>query len=125
MSDFLIELSSLKEEISEWHRATFPSCSMDSQKEKLFEETEELFVEITKYNDSDTLYEEIADVYIVSVVLFSRYNLFIGKMMCEYIEKNLCINHAHLLAEVRAKMEINKNRKWTVDNKGVPRHIGD
>ena len=108
----------LEQEITEWHKKTFPDVTMQELLLKLEEELAELFDAINvKAEITEQAMEEQADVYIVSVALMERFNSRIGLHFysMDYTNKEL-------MKAVRNKMEINKQRTWhKVD--GQYRHI--
>lgn len=106
----------LNNEIVEWHKQTFPDCTMESQLLKLDEELKEA---ATAPSISEKE-KEFADVYIVSLVLARRFDSAIGH---EFF-KNMNVMDSHKLLQcVEKKMVINRNRKW-IKVGGVYRHEG-
>lgn len=110
------ELTALNKDIVAWHTKTFPDCTFESQLLKLDEEIKEVVA--SKLEGRIATYEEIADVYIVSVVLAKRYKSAIGKYFVSLVQEYPVPN---LAVRVEKKMEINKKRVW-VKIKGVYRH---
>ena len=108
---------SLNKDIVAWHKKTFPDCTIESQLLKLDEEIKEVVASRKEGRIADT-YEEIADVYIVSVVLAKRYKSAIGKYFVNLVKEYPVPN---LPVRVEKKMEINKKRVW-VKIRGVYRH---
>lgn len=104
------------EAIVEWHKKTFPDADLPSQLMKLEEELKE-FYEATKLTDHDSIMQEIADIYIVSVVLARRYHSRIG---VKYL-KDFGFSDVQIIEYVSNKMDKNVNRKWCKIN-GVYRH---
>ena len=82
--------------IKNWHVETFPNANKKAILEKAYEEIREF--ESESIHNYDAMYEEAADVAIVLYALCSRH----GRSLTDLIEK---------------KMEINKNRVWTNEDK--------
>lgn len=109
-----MNIEQLNEEILEWHKTTFPLCTVESQLLKLDEELKEVIECVLK---SESSQEELADAYIVSLVLAKRYKSTIGGYFVGLFSKE----YTALWENVKKKMEINKMRKWK-KVEGVYRH---
>lgn len=103
-------------DIVEWHKKTFPDTDLKSQLLKLEEELLEM-EEATKKTDQEAIMNEVADVYIVSVVLAKRYHSRIGISYLRYF----CFTNIQILEHVSKKMDENVKRTWEKKN-GVDRH---
>ena len=99
--------------IIKWHKQTFPDCTYESQLLKLEEELEE-------YKEARKPYKitELADIYIVSLVLMDRFESLIGSHIFEWADKIFKIIGYDAVKE---KFEANKDRVWIID-RGVYRH---
>lgn len=113
----MIDVEKLNSEIVEWHKKTFPDCTHESQLLKLDEELKEVAECVLK---SESSQEELADAYIVALVLAKRYRSTIGGYFVGLYSAKKTV----LWENVKKKMEINKRRKWHKVN-GVYRHDDD
>jgi hypothetical protein len=113
----MTELEKLKKEIVEWHKQTFPDCTLEAQLLKLDEELSEV-VEDQRAGKIEESHEELADAYIVALVLAKRYNSMIGKYFVGLAEEHPV---PAFVSRVKDKMEINKRRTWHKQN-GVYHH---
>ena len=104
-------------DIVAWHKRAFPDATLGSQLLKLEEEIREV-TEAKSRGDTDHANKEMADVYIVSVVLDKRFDSVIGRYF-------LWLTNAHPIPRLKElveyKMEINKSRNWICKD-GVYRH---
>lgn len=107
----------LNKEIIQWHRETFPNCTFESQLVKLEEELSEV-VKAHNLGNMQNAYEEMADVYIVALVLAKRYKSHIGIYFVEALKDK---DIPFFVMRIKRKMEINKRRNW-VEVDGVYRH---
>lgn len=110
--------------ITEWHKATFPNATLASQLVKFNEEINELDI------SEDKREKELADVVIVAIVLFNRFNCKIG-----FLAINSFINQLlgsimnpveaqqYINRLVNEKMEINSKRTWEETASGEYRHV--
>jgi len=89
----------LMHDIAEWHQRTFPDATPEIVAEKLCEEATELLADI---RDGKDWSEEAADVFIVLSVLLRRYR----------------DADDDIAEHVRAKMKINRQRRWNKDASG-------
>ena len=103
--------------IVSWHKRAFPNATLESQLLKLEEEVREV-TEAQSRGDIDNVHKEMADVYIVSVVLDKRFDSVIGRYF-------LWLTNAYPIPRLKElvgyKMEINKSRNWVCKD-GVYRH---
>ena len=118
----------LEQEILDWHQATFPDADLQSQIIKWDEEYKEICF-ATNYDD---LLMEIADCVIVATS-FKRYGV-VGEILEQVFNKSLLkiADHDYFDIEniqaniindkVKEKLEINKTRKWKLEN-GIYKHI--
>jgi len=84
----------VQEQVTEWHRDTFPNATEEAMKRKLEEETVELLEALfSKKENRDAIVEELADVVIVASSLFNRWGV-------------------NLEMAVLKKLEVNKARAW-------------
>ena len=97
-------------DIVNWHKETFPNCTLDSQKKKFCEE----YIEYLESKDP----EELADLCIVGLVLSGRYG-FVG---CDQIAWQE-LNQIDINYWIDKKMEKNSKRTWIFVD-GVYRHRG-
>lgn len=107
----------IDDEILEWHKKTFPKADIKSQLLKLDEELKEV-VDAHKNGETEKAYDELADVYIVSLVLEKRFNSTIGAYFIGLLQEHPA---PELMKRVKNKMKINKKRTWHEEN-GVYRH---
>ena len=102
----------ITDEIAEWHKATFPDATFESQILKLEEEIREFY---TCYDNE----EELADILIVSIVLAHRFKSEIGiEIFASFFDYE---NPDRMDKLIKKKMEINRGRTW-VKVDGVYRH---
>ena len=92
--------------IMRWHREALPNCDVGSQRLKLSNECEEFY---WAGSLKDKL-EEIADVYIVAAVLWTRYHDYAGRFVLERIERSK--DWVKIAEAVDAKMDINATRTF-------------
>ena len=85
------------EAIVEWHKNTFPNCTVEEQAQKVKEEIQEVINTLIYADGMDRYIEEVADVYIASLVLKQRFGVDLRLPISEAIEK---------------KMDENAKRKW-------------
>lgn len=83
-------------DILEWHKKTFPNCTVEEQADKVGEEIHEMIMAIVNEESKERLAEEVADVYIASLVLKERFGVDL-LLPVEAIDK---------------KMDENVKRKW-------------
>ena len=107
----------LDDKIVEWHKNTFPDATLESQLLKLDEELKEV-VDAQRNGEKEKSYDELADVYIVSLVLAKRFDSTTGKYFLGLLEEHPA---PESLKRVEKKMEINAKRKW-IKKDGVYRH---
>lgn len=100
-----------------WHKKTFPDCTFESQLAKLDEELKEV-VDAQRNGEKEKSYDELADVYIVSLVLAKRFNSTTGKYFLGLLNEHPA---PESLKRVDRKMDINAKRTWCKVN-GVYRH---
>lgn len=84
-------------DIVDWHIKTFPCCSVEEQAQKVKEEIQEVINTLINADGTDRYIEEVADVYIASLVLIQRFGVDLRLPILEAIDK---------------KMDINAKRKW-------------
>ena len=108
------------EKIVEWHKNTFVNATLENQLLKLEEELTEV-VDAQRAAKLEESYDELADVYIVAIVLKHRFNSTAGSYfvgLCEYCPPK------DLYKRVDKKMNENVKRKWKFDpDAGVYRHF--
>lgn len=102
-------------DIVDWHIKTFPDADLPSQLMKLEEELKEFYEAIHK-KDNKSIRQELADVYIVCIVLRNRYKSYVGL----YILHHFFFSDKTMKC-VYKKMDINVQRTWVKVN-GVYRH---
>jgi len=96
-------MKTIQEQVADWHRETFPNATTKAVFNKLNEEVMELMHEINVADmnniaDLTKVFNEIADVIIVSCALVSKRGLFVDQV-------------------VLSKLEINKKRTWGKEGK--------
>ena len=102
--------------ITVWSRETFPALTSDMQTKKLKEELEE----VARSENTDRWLSEMADVFIVSAILWERFYNPLGRLGLDWIEMK---PEAPKIREaVDKKMEINRARKWHINANGVYHH---
>lgn len=99
------------DKIVKWHKEVFPKCKMSSMLLKLEEEVNE-YQDAFDNRDYESAVLELADVYIVAVVLWKRYNSIIGGHFIEEIEDNLGPSRSTLYDTIDKKMAINVDRTF-------------
>jgi hypothetical protein len=111
-------MDKIDKEILKWHKKTFPKATFENQILKLEEENLESKKAWDKKNMTQYI-SELADIYIVSSVLWHRFESCIGLF---YMNALWHWDQFHELADaVEEKMKINKKRVWKFEN-GVYRH---
>ena len=108
-----------KDDILHWHIEKMPDCTKAEQYIKGNKEAKEYY-DARKFGDYASKLEELADVYIVNVILWLRYHDHNARLMVEFIEtrkKWLEIEKA-----VDCKMEINAKRTF-IRKYGEWRHL--
>ena len=87
-------------DIVEWHKKTFPNCTAQEQADKVGEEIHELIMAIVNEESKERIAEEVADVYIASLVLKERFGVdlllpieAIDKKMDENVKRKWVNNH--------------------------------
>ena len=121
------------EQIVEWHKKAFPNATLETQLKKVEDELQEMQDAIDKFlkdkTSSDDPIEEVADVYIASVVLAVRFNSMIGALVYNIHIKSiseLMIKSADcaeaVLKAVDAKMDKNVKREWNETTPGYYQH---
>lgn len=107
-------ITEIKKELAEvmlWHKKTFKDVTVGGQLLKLEEEYKEL-AEAVENENGDETFKELADVFIVCAGLV-RLGSIIGKVNIEAILDKMDIEELYnTLEAIRAKMEINRARKW-------------
>lgn len=99
------------EEIVEWHKKTFPDCTAQEQADKVGEEIHELIMAFVNEEKKERIAEEVADVYIASLVLEKRFG----------IKTSLFLSRLGKEDSIKKKMDENAKRTWVKVN-GVYRH---
>ena len=90
------------EAIVEWHKKTFPNCTVQDQADKVGEEIHEMIMAIVNEERKERIAEEVADVYIASLVLEKRFG----------IKKSLFLSRLGKEDIIKKKMDENAKRKW-------------
>lgn len=107
-------ITEIKKELAEvmlWHKKTFKDATVGGQLLKLEEEYKEL-AEAVENENGDETFKEIADVLIVCAGLV-RLGSMIGKVNTEATLDKMDIKELYnTLEAIRAKMEVNRARKW-------------
>ena len=122
------------EAIVEWHKKAFPNATLETQLKKVEDELQEMQDAIDKFlkdkTSSDDPIEEVADVYIASVVLAVRFNSMVGALVYNIHIKSiseLMIKSADsagaVLKAVDAKMDKNAKRTWHETTPGYYQHV--
>lgn len=105
--------------IADWHKDALPDCTMQQQFSKANREALE-YLYAKSHKDKRGMLEEMADVYIVWVVLSMRYNIAMARIVCGWMEH---FKHFDRIKQaVDEKMDINAARKFVWKN-GEWRHI--
>lgn len=99
VGDFDTHVGQLTEEVFNWAEETFPNRTDQSMFLKLYSEIGEMI-------GSDGDRSEIADVFI---------------LLLDYAKRK----KVDVTSAVRDKLEINRQRDWSVDNNGVMSHVKD
>lgn len=110
-----------KNSIADWHRKALPECTLAQQYSKANREAREFFY-AKHHQDNAGMLEEMADIYIVNVVLTTRYNNDMARLICRWIECSKSFER--IRQAVDDKMDINAKRKFAWI-KGEWRHVED
>lgn len=102
--------------ISDWSLEVFPDLKYDMQVKKLEEELRE----VERAENTERWAEEMADVYIVSSILWGRFERQIGRMALSYLE--MLPEYNKIREEADKKMVINRKRDWHINENGVYHH---
>lgn len=105
------------EKIVEWHKKTFPDCTIENQLLKLEHEIKECISE----EDFHEQMLEIADVYIVALTAWLRFHSQIGFFIVLRI-KEVTMWSSRFKNAVDEKMDINAARKWVRLPDGTYQH---
>lgn len=89
-------------EIVDWHKKTFPNCIVLDQADKVGEEIHEMIMAIVNEESKERIKEEVADVYIASLVLKERFG----------IDYHFPIFREKIEEAIDKKMDQNAKRKW-------------
>lgn len=89
-------------DIVEWHKKTFPNCTAQEQADKVGEEIHEMIMAIVNEESKERIAEEVADVYIASLVLKERFG----------IELLFALSKKNKEDSIKKKMDENVKRKW-------------
>ena len=100
-------------DIVDWHIKTFPDTDLGSQIKKAEEEIHEYIMAVVNEEPQERIEEELADIYIVSLVLKNRFGL---KTINSFLP-----SRGKLELAIHRKMDKNAQRKW-VKVDGVYRH---
>lgn len=122
-------MQELEQEIIQWHKATFPQATLESQVLKWQEE----FRELERANNYRSYLLELCDCIIVATA-FKRYGEA-GEVLSKTFndcllailddkKENWDFDKEILNRFVKAKLEINKTRKWEFVD-GVYRHLDE
>ncbi len=127
MNESARQLIGMIRDICEWHEATFPNATEETQQSKFTEETHEAELECIDMFEflafpTDEYMFEIADCFISAVGMY-RFNEKKANLMLNRLWKDMpYLAFIRLPTFVKRKMEINKKRTWTMDKNGVYRH---
>lgn len=127
------------EAIVEWHKKAFPNATKETQLKKVEDELQEMSDALDdllfkRTTDDTKAIEEVADVYIASVALFSRFDSRLGALALNYIMyiENEMIKEARqgvpnaaikLRETINAKMDKNAKRTWHETTPGYYQHV--
>ena len=89
-------------DIVDWHIKTFPNCTVEEQADKVGEEIHEYIMAVVNEEGKERIAEELADVYIASLVLEKRFG----------IELHLALSRKNKDDKIDKKMDENTKRKW-------------
>ena len=93
----------IKSRIANWNKRTFPNQTPTMQARKVRAEATEY------YQKGANKVEELADVYIAAASSAKLHGDALSRLLCELIE-----DKAGVMEEVERKMDINKQRSWTL-----------
>lgn len=110
-----------KNMIADWHKRALPNCTIAQQHSKANREARE-YIYAKLHDDKAGMLEEMADIYIVHVVLSKRFNNDMAKIICQWIEGFKSFEK--IRKAVDDKMDINATRKFAWI-KGEWRHVED
>ena len=102
--------------ITEWSKEVFPDLTYEMQIKKLEEELRE----VSRAENTDRWLEELADVYIVSAILWGRFERKIGRMSLSWLED--FPEYQKIRESADSKMIINRKRDWHINQNGVYHH---
>lgn len=113
--------------IIEWHEQTFPDATLEGQWEKFRDEELEYEEADNKDVFSKAALMELADLFIVACGI-ARFDLLEGldafEEVLHWINNCSCFEVPYVMEAVKEKMQINRNRKWTI-SKGNYQHISE
>ena len=104
--------------IMNWHMNALPECTCPQQRIKSHREAREYYF-AKRHGDKKAMLEEMADFYIVNIVLHMRYHDEAAKFVCERIESFK--SFPRILQAVNEKMDITATRTFVWKN-GEWRH---
>lgn len=125
------------DKIVEWHQMAMPNATFDKQTKKVEDELQELMEAASLYVDAigpqEDAVEEMADVYISSLVLAKRFNSSIGVLVYNFVvdslERLVAMGtepalrlHAKMLSAIDEKMDKNVRRDWEETAPGYYQH---
>ena len=125
------------DKIVEWHQMAMPNATFDKQTLKVEDELQELMEAASLYVDAigpqEDAVEEMADVYISSLVLAKRFNSAIGVLVYNFVVDSLerlvsmgtepaLRLHAKMLKAIDEKMDKNVRREWEETAPGYYQH---
>ena len=99
-----------------WSIDTFPDLTSEMQVKKLKEELKEE----ARAKNTHRWLEEMADVFIVASILWSRFYNPLGRLALEWIEMHP--EYESIREAVDEKMAINRARDWHINEYGVYHH---
>lgn len=113
-------------DIVDWHVKTFPNATLGSQLVKFNEELNELEA------STEDKAKELADMFIVAIVLMLRFNCKIGYIVLNALLPSLLgslhtpqENEQYLNNLISDKMNINASRTWGELEPGLYKHKED
>lgn len=125
------------DKIVEWHQLAMPNATFDKQTLKVENELQEFMEAASLYVDAvgpqEDAVEELADVYISSLVLAKRFNSAIGVLVYNFVADSLdrlvamgtepaLRLHAKMLSAIDEKMDKNVRREWEETAPGYYQH---
>lgn len=108
------------DKIVEWHKKSFPECTLENQLMKLEKELQEL----AKETDENKRWLEQADVYICAISAWKRYGSEIGRLSVVGNDRMMAFKKQEetFRKVIDIKMNLNAKRVWARLPDGTYQH---